>query len=157
MVYRMATTPQACPFGPGFDFTNPDLLEKGIPVAEFAELRKTAPVWWNEQSESIFDDGGYWVISRHEDVKAISCARAGFSTEENTALLRFDGATVGPDERAMQRLLLLNMDPPHHTQVRGIVSRITSSRGGPKRAVSPAITMRWTLSAPIRPGTAWRM
>ena len=45
---------------------------KGIPVTEFAELRKTAPVWWNEQPESIFDDGGYWVISRHEDIKAIS-------------------------------------------------------------------------------------
>ena len=38
-----------CPFGQGFDFTNPDILENGIPVAEFAELRKTAPVWWNEQ------------------------------------------------------------------------------------------------------------
>ena len=45
---HMATT-QTCPFGPGFDFTNPDILEKGIPVTEFAELRKTAPVWWNEQ------------------------------------------------------------------------------------------------------------
>ena len=58
----MATT-QTCPFGQGFDFTNPDILEKGIPVTEFAELRKTAPVWWNEQPESIFDDGGYWVIT----------------------------------------------------------------------------------------------
>jgi cholest-4-en-3-one 26-monooxygenase len=48
-----------CPFGAGFDFTNPDVLLKGIPVTEFAELRKTAPVWWNEQPESIFGDGGY--------------------------------------------------------------------------------------------------
>jgi cholest-4-en-3-one 26-monooxygenase len=109
----------------GFDFTSPDLYAERVPVEEFAILRRTAPVWWNAQTRegSSYDDGGYWVVSRHEDVKAISCAREGFSTEENTALLRFDGATVGPDERAMQRLLLLNMDPPHHTQVRGIVSR----------------------------------
>ena len=62
-------TQSTCPFGPGYDFTDPDVLLKGIPVTEFAELRKTAPVWWNEQPESIFDDGGYWVISRHEDIK----------------------------------------------------------------------------------------
>ena len=58
-----------CPFlPPGYDFTDPDVLLKGIPVTEFAELRKTAPVWWNAQEESIFGDGGYWVISRHEDI-----------------------------------------------------------------------------------------
>ncbi len=67
------TTAQSCPFlPPGYDFTDPDVLLRGIPVTEFAELRKTAPVWWNAQDESIFDDGGYWVISRHEDIKAIS-------------------------------------------------------------------------------------
>ncbi len=52
MVEVMTTIQGRCPFGPGFDFTNPDVLEKGIPVAEFAELRKTAPVWWNEQPTS---------------------------------------------------------------------------------------------------------
>lgn len=71
----MATT-QTCPFGSDdsrvasllpsdrFDFTNPDILEKGIPVTEFAELRKTAPVWWNEQPESYAETGGK-VLQRH--------------------------------------------------------------------------------------------
>ncbi|BBX32038.1 hypothetical protein MMAGJ_13200 [Mycolicibacterium mageritense] len=71
-VYGQTMTQSTCPFGTGFDFTDPDVLLRGIPVREFAELRKTAPVWWNEQGESIFDDGGYWVISRHEDIKTIS-------------------------------------------------------------------------------------
>lgn len=53
-------TQSTCPFGAGFDFTDPDVLLQGIPVNEFAELRKTSPVWWNDQQESIFDDGGYW-------------------------------------------------------------------------------------------------
>jgi cholest-4-en-3-one 26-monooxygenase len=109
----------------GFDFTDPDLYAERVPLAEFAELRATAPVFWNPQTraESGYDDGGFWVVSRHEDVKAISTAREGWSSEENTAIVKFDGATVGPDERAVQRNLLLNMDAPGHTKVRGIVSR----------------------------------
>ncbi len=83
----MAMT-QTCPFGQGFDFTNPDMLEKGIPVTEFAELRRTAPVWWNEQPESIFGDGGYWVISRHEDIKAISRNGDLWSTNRKGAVMR---------------------------------------------------------------------
>ena len=108
----------------GFDFTDPDLYASRVPFPEFAELRKTAPVFWNPQTreESGFDDGGFWVVSRHEDVKAISCAKSGWSAEENTAIVKF-GADVGPDEREVQKLMLLNMDAPGHTKVRGIVSR----------------------------------
>ena len=60
-------TQTTCPFGnggadpqgamrppQGYDFTDPDVLLQGIPVTEFAELRKTAPVWWNEQTDTIF-------------------------------------------------------------------------------------------------------
>ncbi len=34
---------------PGFDFTDPDLCARRMPEAELAELRRTAPVWWNPQ------------------------------------------------------------------------------------------------------------
>jgi cholest-4-en-3-one 26-monooxygenase len=79
---------------PGYDFTDPDVLLKGIPVTEFAELRRTAPVWWNEQSESIFNDGGYWVISRHEDIKSISKNGDLWSTNAKGAVMRLpDGVT----------------------------------------------------------------
>ena len=110
---------------PGTDLTNPDIYTGGVPLAEFADLRRNAPIFWNPQTreESSFDDGGLWIVTRHDDVRAISTARDGWSSEENTAIVRFDGATVGPDERAVQRQMLLNMDPPHHTKVRGIVAR----------------------------------
>ena len=42
-MYGLSMTQTTCPFGQGYDFTDPDVLLKGIPVAEFAELRKTAP------------------------------------------------------------------------------------------------------------------
>ncbi|MGH3635471.1 MAG: steroid C27-monooxygenase, partial [Mycobacterium sp.] len=74
MVDVVTTTSSGCPFGTGFDFTDPDVLLRGIPVTEFAQLRKTAPVWWCEQppGATIFDDGGYWVISKHQHIKDIS-------------------------------------------------------------------------------------
>ena len=33
----------------GFDFTDPGLYEQRVPTEELAELRRTAPVWWNKQ------------------------------------------------------------------------------------------------------------
>jgi hypothetical protein len=46
---------------PGFDFTDPDIYAHRLPVQEVAELRATAPIWWNEQppDQGGFGDGGY--------------------------------------------------------------------------------------------------
>lgn len=113
------------PVPPGYDLTNPDIHAQRVPLDEYAWLRHTAPVFWNEQTveESSFDDGGLWVLSRHEDVKAVSCARTGWSSEENTAIPKFDGKTIGYQERQIQTHMMLNMDEPRHTRVRGVVSR----------------------------------
>jgi cholest-4-en-3-one 26-monooxygenase len=120
-------TQSTCPFGAGFDFTDPDVLVQGIPVTEFAELRKTAPVWWNEQSESVFDDGGYWVISRHEDIKAISRDGELWSTNRKGAVMRLpDGVTA--EQMDVTKALLINHDAPEHTRLRKIVSRLFTPR-----------------------------
>ena len=51
-------------------------------------------MWWNEQDESIFDDGGYWVISRHDDIKSISRNSDLWSTNRKGAVMRLpDGTT----------------------------------------------------------------
>ena len=109
---------------PGSDLTNPDYGGPEVPLAEFAYLRQNAPMFWNPQTqaESSFDDGGFWLATRHEDVRAISSAREGWSAEENTAIVMFDGSLT-VEERNLQRNFLLNMDDPHHTDIRGIVSR----------------------------------
>src|SRR5699024_267975 len=107
-----------------FDFTDPDVYAHRVPSEEFAGLRHTAPVWWNTQQHNIagFGDDGYCVVSRHEDVKKISKDSELFSSEENTAIIRFD-ENIGQEGLDAQKVILLNMDPPQHTKVRRIVSK----------------------------------
>ncbi|MEU0539790.1 cytochrome P450 [Nocardia sp. NPDC005978] len=109
---------------PGFDFTDPDLLAQRLPIAEFAELRRTAPVYWNPQPRgtSGFDSDGYWAVTKLDDVKEISRKPEVFSSEENTVVIRFTEDTTRP-EIEIQRALLLNMDPPRHTKYRRIIAK----------------------------------
>jgi cholest-4-en-3-one 26-monooxygenase len=108
----------------GFDFTDPDIHAERLPVEELAELRRTAPIWWNEQPDGVggFDDGGFWVVSKHKDVKEISRRSDVFSSLENTALPRYKDGTV-QQQRETGKFVLLNMDAPQHTHLRKIISR----------------------------------
>ncbi|WP_031015329.1 cytochrome P450 [Streptomyces sp. NRRL F-5727] len=114
-----------CPHLPeGFDATDPDLLRSRVPLPEFAELRRTAPVWWCPQPRGItgFDDEGYWAVTRHADVKYVSTHPELFSSNENTAVIRFN-EHIGREQIDVQKLIMLNMDPPEHTRVRQIIQR----------------------------------
>jgi cholest-4-en-3-one 26-monooxygenase len=114
---------------PGFDFTDPDIYAERLPVEELAEMRKTAPIWWNEQpiGKGGFDDGGYWVVTKHKDVKEVSVRSDVFSSLEKTALPRYKDGTVG-EQVDRGKFVLLNMDAPHHTHLRKIVSRAFTPR-----------------------------
>ena len=108
----------------GLDLTDPDVLVQRVPHEEFAELRRAAPIWWSPQRRGSagFDDDGYWAVTRHADVMAVSRDAETFSTWQNTAIVRFQEGT--PRENIdMQRYVMLNIDPPQHTKVRAIVSR----------------------------------
>ncbi|MGW0533033.1 cytochrome P450 [Streptomyces sp. NPDC003032] len=114
-----------CPALPdGFDFTDPDLLQDRVPLPEFAQLRQTEPVRWIVQPPRVsgFDDAGYWAVTRHEDVKYVSTHPELFSSNVNTAIIRFN-ETISRDQIDVQKLIMINMDPPEHTRVRQIVQR----------------------------------
>ncbi|OBB77648.1 cytochrome P450 [Mycolicibacterium monacense] len=148
----MTTLESRCPFGPGFDFTDPDVLLQGIPVNEFAQLRKTAPVWWNEQQESIFDDGGYWVISRHEDIKSISRNGDLWSTNAKGAVMRLpEGVTA--EQLDLTKALLINHDAPEHTRLRKIVSRLFTPRSVAALEEKLAISARQIVAAAREKGS----
>ncbi|UXA16014.1 cytochrome P450 [Mycobacterium sp. SMC-4] len=111
-------------FQPGFDFTDPDLNRERLPVEELAHLRRHAPIWWNEQPDGIggFDDGGFWLVTKHRDVKEISKRSDVFSSLEKTALPRYPEGSTG-EQIETGKYVLLNMDAPHHTHLRKIISR----------------------------------
>jgi cholest-4-en-3-one 26-monooxygenase len=108
----------------GFDFLDPDVAVKGLPVAELAEVRKSQPVYWVDVPGGTggFGDKGYWAITKHKDVKEISVRSDVFSSQQDCAI------PVWPQEMTreqidLQRSVMLNMDAPHHTRLRKIISR----------------------------------
>lgn len=114
-----------CPALPdGFDFTDPDVLHQRVPLPEFAELRRAEPVHWVPQQPGVagFEDDGYWAVTRHSDVKYVSTHPELFSSFLNTAVIRFN-EHIQREQIEVQRLIMLNMDPPEHTRVRQIVQR----------------------------------
>src|SRR6202022_442739 len=88
-----------------------------------------APIWWNEQpfGRGGFDDGGFWVVTKHTDVKEVSVRSDVFSSQEKTALPRYRDGPVG-EQIERGKFVLLNMDAPHHTHLRKIVSRAFTPR-----------------------------
>jgi cholest-4-en-3-one 26-monooxygenase len=107
------------------DLSDPDVfVSHGGPPHEYlAMLRREAPVSWNPAPTARAGmtpvKQGFWVLSKHEDVHAVSRNPKLFSS--------FEG---GPfvwdmDEQAMagQRLMLLVMDPPQHVKYRRLVQR----------------------------------
>src|ERR1700755_2492322 len=75
----------------GFDFTDPDIYAERLPVEELAELRRAAPIWWNEQPLDVggFRDGGFWVVSKHRDVREVSLRSDVFSAAAKTVVPHF--------------------------------------------------------------------
>jgi cholest-4-en-3-one 26-monooxygenase len=117
--------PESLDLPDGFDPTDPGLNEAGVPHEEFLALRKHAPVFWVDQppeSRAGMEGGeGYWVVSRHEDVALVSKSR-DFVTSENTAIIRFN-SDITREEVELQRVMLVNQDPPDHTKSRQVISR----------------------------------
>ena len=116
----------------GFDPTDPDLCQAAIPLEQFAELRRTAPVFWIEQEPKAFagfeNTPGYWALSRHADVAAVSKNSKDWSSHENGAIIRF-APDMTRDQVELQGVMLINQDPPEHTRFRQIISKGFTPRG----------------------------
>jgi len=118
---------------PAFDLTDPDLLSGGIPHEQYRGLRETAPVHWVEQQQAARDGmstesgNGYYALTRHADVAAVSKNSKAFSSWENGAIIRFPEG-IEREMVEMQRVIIINQDAPEHTHTRRIVSRAFTPR-----------------------------
>ncbi|MDT7548412.1 MAG: cholest-4-en-3-one 26-monooxygenase, partial [Actinomycetota bacterium] len=107
------------------DLIDPETFADGLPLEQFAVMREQAPAFWHPQPGTWGD--GFWVITRHADVMEVSRQPEIFSSYERGALLHTGDQD---EEQALQmtRLLMLNMDPPEHSQLRNIVQRAFTPR-----------------------------
>jgi cholest-4-en-3-one 26-monooxygenase len=117
---------------PGFDPTDPDVCQEAIPLAEFAAMRATSPVFWVEQEPEAYagfeNSPGYWALTRHADVSAVSKNSKDWSSRENGAIIRF-APDMTRDQVELQSVMIINQDPPDHTKFRHIISRGFTPRG----------------------------
>ncbi|ABG96453.1 cytochrome P450 CYP125 [Rhodococcus jostii RHA1] len=97
------------------DLKCPDVYTEGVPYAFFDHLRSSEPVYWQPEENGT----GFWAVTRHADVVAVSRDSVTFSSAVGTTQIDdFDEQT-----RAKQAAMLVNLDPPDHTRLRQLVSR----------------------------------
>ncbi|WP_433497773.1 cytochrome P450 [Sphaerimonospora sp. CA-214678] len=102
-----------------FNLVDQDLYaRRGAPYDQFRRLRANTPVFWHE-GDAGRGRPGFWAITRHEDVVHVSRRSDLFSSFRRLAL--FD--ELPQAEIELQRLMILNQDPPEHTRRRSLVNR----------------------------------
>ena len=101
------------------DLAEIDLLEdtwaRGVPHEAFALLRREAPVFWHPEP----DGPGFWAVTRHADVVAVSRDPATFSSELGATFID----TQTDEALAQLRLTIRTVGPPRHNRYRRLVSR----------------------------------
>jgi cytochrome P450 len=100
------------------DIINPDHYQQnGYPHAEWALLRREAPVYWYDRSEGE----PFWAITRHADIVELSKQPTILQNAPRLAAFPEEEARGETEEEPLGRHLLI-MDPPRHHQYRRLIS-----------------------------------
>lgn len=104
---------------PQIDLVDPDTYQRtGPPHDQFRWLREHDPVHWHAAGGAP-DWPGFWAVTTHEEVAHVSRHPEIFSSARRLALF----GEIPEDHIKLQRLMMLNMDPPQHTRQRAFVNR----------------------------------
>jgi cholest-4-en-3-one 26-monooxygenase len=101
------------------NLVDPGIYQRGgVPHEALRWLRAHAPVYWHADGG---EPGwpGFWAVTRRADIEEVSKNPAVFSASRPLATF----AESSPRAVEMQRLIMLNMDPPQHTRQRAFVNR----------------------------------
>lgn len=96
------------------DIVTPELWEQAVPHETFRRLRREDPVHWHPEAAP---NHGFWAVTKHEDVIAVSKNTAVFSSGAGLTMLE----EVEP-ESIEKRRSLIDSDAPMHNHLRRIVS-----------------------------------
>jgi cytochrome P450 len=101
------------------DLTDLDLWVRGVPYADFARLRREAPVAWFDEAPP---NSGFWSVHRYDDIVTASRDVVTFSSARG---ISFEEPT---DEDMAARRTIIDTDPPEHTKLRKIMTGTFSQR-----------------------------
>jgi cholest-4-en-3-one 26-monooxygenase len=108
------------------DLLNLDTFVEDAPHEAFKFLRKEAPVYLHPEPN---DGPGFWVLTKYDDIEAASQDWSNYSSAHGVVGMADaeygGGGQDGGDSQgagAGQELMMLNMDPPHHTKLRKLVN-----------------------------------
>jgi cholest-4-en-3-one 26-monooxygenase len=96
------------------DVADPGIYVHGPPHELFARLRHEDPVHWNADP-----DGGFWAVTRYDDVLTVSKTPRVFSSHLGGSQLH----VLPPERLAVSRQMMLHMDNPEHAALRRLVSK----------------------------------
>jgi len=96
------------------DLSDPESFVGGVPHETFRRLRREAPVVFHPERSGR----GFWVVSKWEDIRAVSLDQATFSSWEGGIMIR----DYPDDLMAAQRETLTAMEPRRHQKHRRLVS-----------------------------------
>jgi cytochrome P450 len=100
------------------DLADQSLWDDGPPWELFARLQRDAPVHFSAQRNRP-EEGGFWSIVRHEDVRAVTRDFKAFSSERR-GIMHVDDIGVPLD---VQRMQMISMDPPRHDRLKALVTK----------------------------------
>ncbi|HLI67092.1 MAG TPA: cytochrome P450 [Caulobacteraceae bacterium] len=106
----------------------------------FERLRNEAPVHWGVSPEF----GGYWSVTKFEDIIAIETNHNVFSSEKNISIGDNgegpNGEQPNPEAEPFELPMFIAMDPPKHDEQRKTIAPIVSSEN--LRNMEPLIRER---------------
>jgi cytochrome P450 len=96
------------------DLSDHDAFVEAVPHEAFAALREHDPVHWNPEP----DGPGFWAVTRYGDIRAVHRDVATYSSEIGGTSLE----DLEP-EYIEARKSMIDMDPPRHDELRGLIAR----------------------------------
>jgi cytochrome P450 len=97
------------------DLASHDAFVDEVPLWAFRELRERDPVHWQPEPGP---NRGFWAITRFHDIEDILRDPRSFSSARGITLEEQD------EEEVEARRSMIDMDPPRHTRLRRLVSKL---------------------------------
>jgi cytochrome P450 len=97
------------------DLSSHDAFVDEVPLWAFKELRERDPVHWQPEPSP---NHGFWAITRFHDIEDILRDTKSFSSAHGITL------EEQTEEEVEARRSMIDMDPPNHSRIRRLVSKL---------------------------------